>query len=713
MKTNRRYAFLSLLSVLLAAGLSMALWSGGPSPATAGTASTAPADGTEPLPPGASIQTVLPNVDMPVAMAFDPQGRLFYTERVSGKVRLFASGILQANAVITFNVDSSVERGLLGIAIDPGFTTNHFIYVYYTCAVGTGCPSTENRVARFTETNGSGSGPTTIFSSPQTAGNHNGGNIHFGPDGKLYISIGDNANAANSQDVTVKNGKMHRINPDGSIPSDNPVFTQTGALPSLYAMGLRNSFDFTFDPVTPGRIFASENGPSCDDEMNRIEGGYNYGWRANYSCDDPNPSPVYNTIAPLWYIPNGPCCDAPTGITVYTGNQIPQWHNHLFMAAYNSSTLRHFYLDQTRTVVTATNAVEGVIAPMDLETGPDGALWYMEGGGYSVGTLKRIVGSGGGTTTPAGTLTRTPTRTVTRTPTNTRTPNGSATATPTLCPLNFTDVHAPDWFYDYVRCLYCRGAISGYADGTFRPNSNTTRGQMAKIVILAFNHALYTPPSPTFTDVPATHTFYQYIETAAHDGVVSGYTCGTGCLEFRPGNYVTRGQLSKIVVTAAGWGTINPGTSTFADVPASSPFYSYVETSYCHQVISGYDCGGSGEPCPGLYFRPGNTATRAQIAKIVCLAVRNQGVCAVPVDATIESFAFHPQNITINAGTTVQWTNVDLDYHTTTSTGGLWDSGHIQQNQTYSFTFDTPGVYPYICTPHSYMTGTITVIGYR
>jgi glucose/arabinose dehydrogenase len=626
-KGPRRYAFLSLLSVLLAglncehprARTSMALWSGGPSPAAAwipAGAATAPADGTEPLPPGASIQTVLPNMDMPVAMAFDPQGRLFYTERVSGNVRLFANGTLQSNPVITFNVDSSGERGLLGIAIDPSFAGNHYIYVYYTCAVGTGCPSTENRVARFTESNGVGSGPTTIFASPQTAGNHNGGNIHFGPDGKLYISVGDNATAANSQDVAVKNGKMHRINSDGSIPSDNPVFTQTGALPSLYAMGLRNSFDFTFDPVAPGRIFASENGPSCDDEMNRIEAGYNYGWRDNYPCDDPNPSPVYNTIAPLWYIPNGQCCEAPTGITVYTGNQIPQWHNHLFMATYNNSTLRHFYLDQSRTVVTTTNVVQGVTAPMDLETGPDGALWYMEGGGYSNATLKRVVGHAGATATPARTATRTPTRT------------GSETATPTPCPLNFSDVHAADWFYDYVRCLYCRGALSGYADGTFRPNSNTTRGQIAKIVALAFNRALYSPPSPTFRDVPVTHTFYQYIETAAHDGVVSGYTCGAGCLEYRPENNVTRGQLSKIVVSAAGWATINPGTPTFNDVPASNPFYVYIETAYCHQIISGYDCGAPGDPCPGLYFRPAGNATRAQIAKIVCLAVRNPGACA-------------------------------------------------------------------------------------
>jgi hypothetical protein len=102
---------------------------------------------------------------------------------------------------------------------------------------------------------------------------------------------------------------------------------------------------------------------------------------------------------------------------------------------------------------------------------------------------------------------------------------------------------------------------------------------------------------PTFRDVPANDTFYQYIETAAHEGIVSGYTCGgpgEPCpgAYFRPYNLVTRAQLSKIAVTAAGWGTINPGSPTFADVPRTNPFYVYVETAYCHQIIAGYTCGG-------------------------------------------------------------------------------------------------------------------------
>jgi glucose/arabinose dehydrogenase len=367
-----------------------------PAPA-AQPGAAAPDDGTESLPPGAAIQTLLSGMTQPIAMAFDPAGRLFYTERNTGNVRLFANGVLQASPVINFSISNSGERGLLGIAVDPDFNTNRYIYVYYTSSGPSGpCATVQNRVARFIENNGVGSSPTTIFTSCQSAGNHVGGNIHFGPDGKLYISIGDNGNQGNSQDVQVTQGKMHRINKDGSAAPGNPVFTPTGALPSLYARGLRNSFDFGMDPldaVAPYRFFASENGPNCDDELNRIEPGFNYGWRAGYPCGDTGPP--YNSIPPLWSLPSGQCCIAPTGAHVYTGHQIPQWYGHLFMAGYNNQSLRHFYLDATRTGAPIINVVQGVAVGTDLETGPDGALWYIEGGGYAPGALKRIAGPAG------------------------------------------------------------------------------------------------------------------------------------------------------------------------------------------------------------------------------------------------------------------------------------------------------------------------------
>jgi hypothetical protein len=218
----------------------------------------------------------------------------------------------------------------------------------------------------------------------------------------------------------------------------------------------------------------------------------------------------------------------------------------------------------------------------------------------------------GATNTPTSVATLTNTPTATNTPPGaTATPTGTATGptpTVTLCPMIFIDVLPTDYFYVPVRYLYCAGVISGYSDNTFRPYANTTRGQLTKIGVLAFGIPIYTPPTPTFSDVPTTHTFYQYIETAAHEGLVSGYSDGT----FRPQNDVTRGQLSKIVVEAAGWPLVNPPTPTFTDVPTGHTFYQYIETAYNRGIISGYADG---------TFRPGNNATRGQISKIVYEAV--------------------------------------------------------------------------------------------
>jgi hypothetical protein len=139
---------------------------------------------------------------------------------------------------------------------------------------------------------------------------------------------------------------------------------------------------------------------------------------------------------------------------------------------------------------------------------------------------------------------------------------------------------------------------------------------MVKIIVLAFGYDIYTPTSPTFTDVPVDHPFYVFVETAAYNNIVSGYDDGT----FRPYANVTRGQLSKIVVVAATWPNINPPEPTFTDVPISHPFYTFIETAACHQIISGYSDG---------TFRPFSDATRGQISKIVYLAVIDDGTLCI------------------------------------------------------------------------------------
>jgi hypothetical protein len=182
----------------------------------------------------------------------------------------------------------------------------------------------------------------------------------------------------------------------------------------------------------------------------------------------------------------------------------------------------------------------------------------------------------------------------------------------TACTLSFSDVQPADYFYQAVLYLYCRGAISGYADGTFRPFNATTRGQLSKIVVLARGWSLQCPTTSHFSDVPPGTAFYCFVETAYSRGIISGYADGT----FRPNNNITRGQLCKVIVLALNWTIYTPPTPTFADVPLGYPFYPYIETAYNHDIISGYSC----DPkC--LEFRPGNNATRGQISKVTYQAI--------------------------------------------------------------------------------------------
>lgn len=192
----------------------------------------------------------------------------------------------------------------------------------------------------------------------------------------------------------------------------------------------------------------------------------------------------------------------------------------------------------------------------------------------------------------------------------------------------FSDVCPDSWYYPFVAELSGMDAISGYSDGTFRPNNTVTRGQMIKIIVLATGLTSDPPESPDFTDVPETHPFYTWIETGYTKGISSGYDCGAPnepCpgYYFRPSADVSRAQLAKMLALALGWSTLNPGNPTFKDVPQSNPFYGFVERAVAYGAISGYSCGGRNEPCPGRYFRPNDTSTRAQACKMVSIALAN------------------------------------------------------------------------------------------
>ncbi|MDQ3706740.1 MAG: S-layer homology domain-containing protein [Chloroflexota bacterium] len=223
-------------------------------------------------------------------------------------------------------------------------------------------------------------------------------------------------------------------------------------------------------------------------------------------------------------------------------------------------------------------------------------------------------------------------------------PDVPPTSTPTSCPVQFQDVAQDNTFYPYVRCLACKSILGGYPCGTlgepcngsdepyFRPGNNVTRGQLSKIVSESAGFAESVPASRrTFEDVPPDSPFWLWIERLTGRGVMSGYPCGApgepcvtpNSLYFRASGNATRGQLTKIVANAAGFDNTPPqGQYTFADVLPNSPFHIYTERllSSRPNVMGGYPCGGSNEPCDAQsrpYFRPNDTLTRGQTAKIV------------------------------------------------------------------------------------------------
>ena len=210
-------------------------------------------------------------------MALAPDGRIFVCEQ-GGSLRVIKNGVLLSQPVVTLSVSSIGERGLLGIAFDPGFATNNYLYLYYTATT----PAIHNRVSRFTA-----NGDTAVPGSEvilldldnlSGASNHNGGALHFGPDGKLYIAVGENANGNNSQTLLNLLGKILRINADGTIPIDNPFYSQaTDKNRAIWALGLRNPFTFTFHSGT-GRMFLNDVGENTWEEINEGLPGANYGW---------------------------------------------------------------------------------------------------------------------------------------------------------------------------------------------------------------------------------------------------------------------------------------------------------------------------------------------------------------------------------------------------------------------------------------------------
>lgn len=307
------------------------------------------------------VVTVAENLEIPWEIAFAPDGRIFFTERV-GNLRVIENGQLNPEPVIILDV-GTVEGGLLGLALDPNFEQNHFLYLYYTYFE---FPFTYNKVVRFTEKDNSLLDEFILVDKIPGAAIHDGGRLKFGPDEKLYITTGDAGNSNAAQDLNSLSGKILRINPDGTIPSDNPF-----ADSMIFSYGHRNPQGLDWDPVT-GKLVVTEHGPSAHDEINVVEAGKNYGWPKVVGGEhDPQYiDPILQTGEDTW---------APSGATFYDSKNIPEWTNKYFVATLRGSHLRMLDLNLEENQVISSEALfSNTYGRLrDASIGPDGNLYLL------------------------------------------------------------------------------------------------------------------------------------------------------------------------------------------------------------------------------------------------------------------------------------------------------------------------------------------------
>ena len=336
------------------------------------------------VPSGFTEALIASGLARPTAMPFAPDGRLFVAEQ-GGRLRVIKNGTLLSSPFATLAVNASGERGLLGIAFDPNFASNQFVYIYYTAT----SPALHNRISRMTA-NGDVAVPGSEvvileLDNLSSATNHNGGAIAFGPDGKLYAAVGDNASGANAQSLSTLHGKMLRMNKDGTIPADNPfVSSATGKYRAIWAMGLRNPFTFAIHQ--DGRIFINDVGQNTWEEINDGVPGANYGWP---TTEGPTTDPRFKTPLYAYNHSTGGC--AITGGAFYAPAtlQFPSdYLNDYFFADFCGGWIRK--LDPQNGNAVATFAT-GISSPVDLKVADDGSLYYLaRGTGSATGTVTRV-----------------------------------------------------------------------------------------------------------------------------------------------------------------------------------------------------------------------------------------------------------------------------------------------------------------------------------
>ena len=343
--------------------------------AAASLAAAPTAVGASTTPQRAVIQAVAVKTGLngPAAFTFAPGGTIWYLERGTGEVHTLDPGTGLDDLVFTIaGVDGSGERGALGIALHPNWPATPRVFVYVTRS---NAGRLQNQLVRFTVSGGTGSHLQILLAAPASASPyHNGGHILFGPDRKLYVMIGDGHDSANAQDLSGNlRGKVLRLETDGTAAHGNP-------LGRIWSFGHRNSFGFTFDPRTD-RLWETENGPGCTDEINLIAKGANFGWGANETCASAKPGGTNNSGPKPRHLPKAYFAST-IGITgaafcdrCRLGSQV---NGDLLVGDVNTDSIRAIDMNATRTGFSSSPRIL-LAAPSgvhSIEVSPSGRIFF-------------------------------------------------------------------------------------------------------------------------------------------------------------------------------------------------------------------------------------------------------------------------------------------------------------------------------------------------